>query len=95
MIPEIEIPLAFDGTQWIATIGECSIHASELNQLEERISEAVRQITLYATHPTVIVCLGFDIDSLPPWLRQFHAHYFNYQLTVSMPRSVETTVIPE
>ena len=90
MIPELEIPLSFDGNQWIAALGENSIQAPELNQLQDAISKAVRQMPCYATHTAVPVWLMFDYDALPAWFRQYHTHYFNYRLTVSMMQDGET-----
>lgn len=92
MVPEIDIPLSFDGTHWVAGFNENLFRASDLTQLEKDISEAIRHIPGYTDKPIVNIRLVFDNDSLPGWLRQYHTHYFNYLLIVRLPVSSQTTV---
>ncbi len=92
MAPEIDIPLSFDGTHWIADFNENLFRASDLTLLEKDISEEIRHIPSYTHQPVVNIRLVFDNDSLPGWLRQYHTHYFNYLLMVRLPVSSQTTV---
>jgi len=94
MVADIEITLSFDGNRWCTEINECHISAIELTELEDRITHTVRQMPCYAHRKSVRVHMGFDFDVIPTWLRQYHSHYFNSQLTVSMPLTNAAMILP-
>jgi len=87
MNTDTEIILSFDGEQWIVNLEDQRFISGELRELENRIIEFIRKKPCYANREFVRVWVGFDYDTIPDWLRQYHTHYFNYHLTVSIPRN--------
>ncbi len=85
MAADLELTLSFDGECWSTVIDGHTFSAAELPELENRIAQAVRHMARFQDHPCVQVWLGFDFDVIPTWLRQYHSHYFNSRLQVTMP----------
>ncbi|MDX1518568.1 MAG: DUF5395 family protein [Gammaproteobacteria bacterium] len=85
MRADLELTLSFDGDHWVTDIDHQRIRAGELPELEHTIIQTVRQLPCFAKHDCVQVRLAFDFDVIPDWLRQYHGHYFNSCLTVTMP----------
>lgn len=81
---ETEVTLAFADNRWIALHENHCYRADSLAGLERKIEQHIRQSPRFNHCKEVHVCMRFDYDSMPVWLRQYHSHYFNRIFTVSM-----------
>jgi hypothetical protein len=74
----IDIELGYSAGLWHARGAGFEASHADLRYIDAALERA------YA-HPaeTVIVSVRFDRDALPRWWRQYHAHYFNYELRVT------------
>lgn len=83
MHADLEVTLAHDGCNWVAThqLFECS--ADTLEEVEQQISSIIRNTLKFKDQQLVKVFMGFDFDTIPIWLRQYHTHYFNRVLIIN------------
>lgn len=80
--PDLELALRHDGTQWSAEAGAFHVSGRTLSELEARLRDQLRQH--YPPHARITVLMGFDNETMPPWLRQYMAHYFNRMITFDL-----------
>ncbi len=83
MKADVELVLAHDGERWIARGGPILASGRTLGELDASVAEALRAAG-GPVGPRVIVFMGFDFDTLPRWMRQYAAHYFNRTVTVEV-----------
>jgi hypothetical protein len=74
-----ELVLSYRNGRWSARGEGLTAEHSELEGLERELA------ALLAARGATRAHLRFDLDGLPRWLRQYHAHYCNYVLHV-LPR---------
>ena len=87
MYKEIQLSLYHDGQTWGVYGLNTQIYDKELGNLEKKI---INEVTDNSRNDTVKVTLLFDMDSLPRWLHQYQAHYFNYSFTVTGQGTTDT-----
>ena len=75
----IELTLSHDGQCWYANGAGLRFTAESLGTLERRICARL------LVPRNAVADLKFDMSSLPAWLHQYQAHYFNYRLRPAPP----------
>lgn len=78
---DLKLVLSFENGRWRARGAGIDVAHAELRGLE-----ALLEAELAGAKP-VDVELAFDMDGLPRWLHQYHAHYVNYTLRVPERRA--------
>lgn len=86
MYKEFQLSLYHDGNSWITDSLNNRLYEEDLNILEEKIIEAIKNEIQISNQDSVKVTLLFDMDCIPRWLHQYQSHYFNYSFTVSRQR---------
>lgn len=84
MKADVELNLVHDGEQWIARGGAVVAVGETLHEVDESVTHALRDSGDFPLGSSVTVFMGFDFDTIPTWLRQYHAHYFNRYITVNL-----------
>jgi uncharacterized protein DUF5395 len=82
-VTSAELVLSYGTSGWRARGSSLDLTHPDLRGLE-----ALIETRLAVARSTRRVQLRFDMDSLPTWLRQYHAHYCNYVLNVP-PRGAD------
>ena len=83
MHADLEITITHDGYNWIAShqLFECT--AETLEEIDQQIISIIRNTIQFKDQQFVEVFMGFDYDTIPTWLRQYHTHYFNRILKIT------------
>ena len=84
MKADIELSLTHDGDLWICHNAALHAQGITLFDLDMEIQRVLRDSGDYAEGSQVRVFMGFDFDTFPTWLRQYHTHYFNRTVTVDL-----------
>ena len=84
-----EFVLSFERGRWLATSGDIAVDGADLRELEASLARAFRSKPALAARLPARVELRFDYASLPRWMRQYQAHYFNYALDIDAATSSE------
>lgn len=84
MQADIELNLSHDGELWICRNDTLYAQGRTLLDLDRDIQRVLRDSGAYAKGSRLRVFMGFDFDTFPSWLRQYHAHYFNRTLMVEL-----------
>ena len=88
-VTKLELVLSCQQDLWLATGPQLHCSGDALSGLEASIAEELQSNPLYRKSLPADVYLRFDMASLPTWLRQYQAHYFNYILRVEARRGQE------
>lgn len=81
---DIELSLMHDGEFWIGSNHTLEVKGSTISELDDELQRGLRESGDYAPGTRVNVFMGFDFDTFPTWLRQYHTHYFNRTLLVQL-----------
>ncbi|MBM7855215.1 hypothetical protein JOC37_001600 [Desulfohalotomaculum tongense] len=84
MKADIELILTHDGKEWIARNEEFSVRGETLAEMEERLEKAVIERGTFNRGSKITVFMGFDFDTIPTWIRQYAAHYFNRYYSIEV-----------
>lgn len=86
----IELVLEHDGHDWLAYGAGIEARAGSLPELDRTLA---RRLAAMADCPaaTVTVHMRFNRASLPVWMRQYMAHYFNRTVHLQPRPSAEAT----
>lgn len=84
MKADVELSLAHDGKQWVVHNGSLRAKGEQWEALDEDLKRALRASGAFTAGDRVTVFMGFDFDTIPTWLRQYHTHYFNRFVTVEL-----------
>ncbi len=84
MKAQLEFKLSHDGDQWIGRNGDLVVSGETMQLLDNDICRVLRESGQFPCGARVRVFLGFDFDTIPKWLRQYHSHYFNRLVTVTL-----------
>ncbi len=76
-----EFVVSHEADAWIARRSDVRLRAANARELDRAIIQHVRGTTPPDALP-VAVALRFDNTSLPRWMHQYAAHYFNRKLHV-------------
>ncbi len=80
---DLELTLAFEADRWIARGPGVTASGHTLAELDADVARALRAAGRYR-NGRVTVFMGFDFDTLPVWMRQYAAHYFNRTLRLEL-----------
>jgi hypothetical protein len=75
----LEISLSYESGRWRARGSGLDAAHEELRSLEALVEERLAE----RGEPAAV--MRFDLGSLPRWLSQYQAHYFNYTLRPTPP----------
>ena len=84
MKADIELHLIHDGDRWIGRNDRLTAKGEELSDLDSDIRRILQQSGEYPVGSKLTVFMGFDFDTIPTWLRQYHTHYFNRVLSIEL-----------
>ncbi len=84
MKADIELVLVHDGDLWVCSNDSIVARSDTIKELDDDIQRALREGGKYTQGSQVRVFMGFDFDTLPTWLRQYHSHYFNRTVTIDL-----------
>jgi hypothetical protein len=82
MQADVELKLVHDGSDWIVTNESYQISGNTFEALDTKLINALRDSGEFSEGSKVTVFMGYDFDTFPTWLRQYHNHYFNRLLSV-------------
>lgn len=74
---DLETVLRHDGRVWIVDAEGLSASAGTLPELDRSLAAALRRAGRFRPGTRITVFMGFDHETLPRWLWQYAAHYFN------------------
>lgn len=77
----VEVTLRHEHGRWRAIGDGIDVAHADLAGLDRLIEDAV--VAAGKSPAPHRVHVRFDIDRLPVWMRQYHAHYFNYVLKLN------------
>ncbi len=84
MKADIELSLIHDGEFWIGRNHSLEIRGVTISELDRELERGLRESGDYAPGTSVNVFMGYDFETFPTWLRQYHAHYFNRTILVNV-----------
>lgn len=84
MKADIELSLIHDGEFWIGSNDAMEVKGVTISELDDALEHNLRKSGDYPPGSCVNVFMGFDFDTFPTWLRQYHSHYFNRTLSVNL-----------
>jgi hypothetical protein len=84
MRPEVDVRLIHDGTCWIAENDTVRAKGATFEELDTNLACALRRHGDFAPGSKVRVFMGFDYGTIPTWIRQYAAHYFNRYVTLTL-----------
>ncbi len=84
MKADVELTLVHDGKQWIGRNNSLHARGETLSALDDDVKRALRECGDHPAGARLTVFMGFDFDTIPVWLRQYHNHYFNRFISVEL-----------
>ena len=81
---DIELSLVHDGKYWVGRNNSLEVKGVTMSELDEELKRSLRESGDYTPGACINVFMGFDFDTFPTWLRQYHTHYFNRTLSVNL-----------
>ncbi|MDH3672294.1 MAG: DUF5395 domain-containing protein [Gammaproteobacteria bacterium] len=84
MRPDVQVRLMHDGTHWIAENEILHAKGATFEELDVSLAHLLREHGTFPAGSKVRVFMGFDYDTIPTWIRQYAAHYFNRYITLSL-----------
>ena len=77
MKADLDIRLEHDGEQWLGHGLQLPARGETLMDLDAHVGQLLRASGDFPPGSRVTVFMGYDFDTFPTWLRQYHNHYFN------------------
>jgi hypothetical protein len=84
MRADVELKLVHDGDNWVVSNDAFSASGRTFEDLDLKIKHHLEHCGEFAPGSTVKVFMGYDFDTIPTWLRQYHTHYFNRILQIDL-----------
>jgi hypothetical protein len=84
MKTDIEFILRHDGELWVCHNDTLTASGESIFLLDQDIQRVVRESKKYPCGTRLHVFMGFDFDTIPTWLRQYHNHYFNRTVKINI-----------
>ena len=81
---DVELALVHDGTEWVARNGSVVARGRTLSELDRDLGRALAASGKYRRGARVLVFMGFDNGTIPTWIRQYAAHYFNRYVSIEV-----------
>jgi hypothetical protein len=66
-----------DGKNWVVENDHFRVEGSTLDEIDEKVKNAVREKTPEANGQKVQVYMAYDNYAIPQWIRQYSSHYFD------------------
>ena len=82
MRADVELKLIHDGDNWIVSNDLYKASGKTFEALDNNLIATLRNSGKFSQGTKVRVFMGFDFDTFPTWLRQYHTHYFNRRLAI-------------
>ena len=79
----LEIILSHDGKDWVACDKDVELRGQTLEEIDGILFSTLKKDR--GLTGNVKICMRFDMTTLPRWLHQYSAHYFNRTVTFSLP----------
>jgi len=73
----MDIKLVHDGDQWIGQGHNLTARGDTLLDLDNHVRRILLESGEFPLGSKITVFMGYDFDTFPTWLRQYHNHYFN------------------
>ncbi len=80
----LEFNLSHDGDRWIGRYGDLVACGETMQLLDADICRVLQDSGQFPHGTRVQIFLGFDFDTIPTWMRQYHSHYFNRLVTIDL-----------
>jgi hypothetical protein len=84
MKADLELILAHDGRHWVVHNDNLVAKGEGFEALDADLKRVLLESSTFLAGERVTVFMGFDFDTIPTWLRQYHTHYFNRIVTVDL-----------
>lgn len=84
MKADVELKLVHDGSHWIVSNAEFTASGDTFEALDTNLGEVLKSSGKYPEGGQVSIFMGYDFDTFPTWLRQYHNHYFNRLLKLTL-----------
>lgn len=84
MRADVELKLIHDGHEWIVSNDDFKAAGTTFEALDTSLINALRDSGNFEKGSVVKVFMGYDFDTFPVWLRQYHSHYFNRLVDVEV-----------
>jgi hypothetical protein len=84
MKADLELILVHDGRHWVVHNDNLVAKGEEFEALDADLKRVLLESSTFLPGERVTVFMGFDFDTIPTWLRQYHTHYFNRIVTVDL-----------
>jgi hypothetical protein len=84
MKADLELILVHDGRHWVVHNDNLVAKGEEFEALDADLKRVLLESSTFLPGERVTVFMGFDFDTIPTWLRQYHTHYFNRFVTVDL-----------
>ncbi len=81
---DIEVKLTHDGQYWLGHWENLLAKGENLDELDENLVFHLQNSGKFPKGSKIEVFMGFDFDTIPTWLRQYHTHYFNRYVTLEL-----------
>jgi len=77
MKADMDIRLIHDGDQWVGHGDNLTATGNTLLDLDNNVRRILLESGDFPSGSKITVFMGYDFDTFPTWLRQYHSHYFN------------------
>ncbi len=84
MRADVVLKLIHDGDEWIVSNESLKVCGESFEALDTNLIHALRDSGEFAQGTKLTVFMGYDFDTFPTWLRQYHTHYFNRLLKLEL-----------
>ncbi len=81
---DLETVLTHDGCEWVVRAEGIEARGGDWRELDESLRRVLAASGSYPPGSRIRVFMGFDFDTLPQWLRQYHYHYFNRWVEITV-----------
>ncbi|WP_455222581.1 DUF5395 family protein [Kaarinaea lacus] len=78
------LKLFHDGDEWIVTNESLNVRGNTFEALDTNLLKALQNSGEFSQGTKLTVFMGYDFDTFPTWLRQYHTHYFNRLLKLEL-----------
>ena len=84
MRADVVLKLIHDGKEWIVSNDSYKIRGESFEVLDTNLIDALRNSGEFQQGEKLTVFMGYDFDTFPTWLRQYHNHYFNRLVDIEL-----------
>ena len=81
---DVMLKLIHDGDDWVVSNDKYNVRGGSFEDLDLKLMTALRDSGEYQSGAKLTIFMGYDFDTFPTWLRQYHTHYFNRLLNIEL-----------